>query len=303
MEQKPDISLVICTRNRNDMIIDVLNSAQSQTFDKSQFEVLILDQSTNEETKKIAENYKDFKYIKLNSTGIAISRNEGIKLSQGEIIAFVDDDVYFDKDYLQSIHDFFKFSELKPDMVGGKTILDLLGEKPKWLEKDLFGILATADYGDEPKLYDGHIKHVPYTCNMAVKRECAEAIGEFSMFYKMNEDVLFAQSAKEKGFVVAYNPKMTVHHKISQDRMTYNYYKSRYYCHGMSDAHLYYYLNQYSKKDIPLKIGVHFSRIIESLVVKYTKKTPYDIYYQKLRLYYNAGYIKSLFDILIKGNK
>ncbi|EKE04186.1 MAG: hypothetical protein ACD_20C00097G0003 [uncultured bacterium] len=305
----PELSLIICTRNREDMIGDVLESAANQTLGKSQYEIVVIDQSSNDETQKLVEKYPDFKYIKLDSRGVSISRNEGIKQSSGEILVYIDDDILFENDYLENILTFYKTSELKPDMVGGKTIVKFLGQKPEWLEGPLLGILAHSDYGDESLILDSHPKHVPYTCNMAIKRECLEKIGGFSEFlseleqkFPINEDVMFAHEIKNQGYNLVYDPKMFVYHRMPASRMTYKYYSEKYFAHGKSDAYLYYLLKMFDKKEAPGKILLHSKRILEGLILQHFKTEISEKYYQKLRFHYNLGYIGSLFRILMRRN-
>lgn len=198
------ISLIICTKNRDEMITDVLNSAVNQSFDN--YEVLIIDQSTNDKTNNILKNYPQFKYIKSATTGLSNSRNEGIKYSKGEILVFVDDDVVFEKDYLEKIFECFNNSPLKPDFIGGKTHTQYLSPKPEWISGSLLGILAFSDFGDKECFYETHLKHVPYGCNMAIKKECLEKIGNFSNIVSEfnknlteNEDVIVGNKLKKWG--------------------------------------------------------------------------------------------------------
>jgi glycosyltransferase involved in cell wall biosynthesis len=301
-----DISLIICTRNRHDIIPETLEAIKKQTLNREKYEVIIIDQSTNDKTQQILENYPDFKYIKLNSTGISISRNEGIKKSQGKLIAFVDDDILFDENYLYEIVDFFNNSDLKPDVSGGKILFKYLGEKPVWLDGLLLGILGYSDYGNEAKFYDSHPKHVPYTGSIVFKRECIEKIGEFSTFNVKinkniisNEDVIFANKLKDLGYNIVYNPKMVVYHKIQPEHMTWEYYKNRYFKQGQSDGYTYFLLGMHNLNEIPSKILLHTKRLVESLFLRLIKRNPYENHYQKLRLYYNSGYIKALIAIFI----
>lgn len=307
-----EISLIINTYNRADMIEGVLNSACKQNLDKERFEVLIVDQSTNDETEKTLENYPKFRYIKTETKGLSISRNIAIENSTGEILVFVDDDVYFDKDYLQNILNFFKNSELKPDMIGGRTYVDYLAQKPDWIDGPLLGILAFSDYGNEPLVYDNHPKHVPYGCNMAVKRECLELTGGFSSIIssidkKMteNEDVILANKLRNSGKNLVYTPNMLVFHKMPESRLNYEYYRKRYFSQGQSDAYIYFILGMYKLSDIPEKLVIHTKRLIESIIFRFIKKDckNWEKYYQKLRLYYNAGYIKALLRIIKNKGK
>lgn len=298
------VSLIICTMNRDNMIDDVLNSSINQTLSKDKYEIIVIDQSINNKTKEIVQNYSEVKYIKSKTTGLSNSRNEGIKHSSGDIIVFVDDDVFFESDYLENILYCFNNSDLKPDFIGGKTHIKYLGKKPEWITGPLLGILAHSDYGDEEKCYDNHPKHVPYGCNMAIKRKCIEKINGFSSIIKNfdnrlteNEDVIAANKLRKLGFNLAYCPKMFVMHKMPASRLNYAYYKKRYYSQGQSDAFIYYYLGEYSLKDVPLKIFIHFKRLIESIFLRFWIKNIPDLYYQKLRLHYNLGYLKTLFKL------
>lgn len=291
-----DISLIICTRNREDMIEEVLVSAKNQTYQN--FEVLVIDDSTNASTREIVQNYPEILYIKGDQKGLASARNKGIKASKGKVIVFVDDDVVFEQDYLSNIMNCFNNSNA--DFIGGKTHIKFLAPKPEWIEGPLLGVLAFSDYGDELKPYDNHPKHIPYGCNMAIKRECIEKIGGFSSSKKSleNEDVIAGNKLRKMGGKLVYCPEMFLCHKMPPDRLTYSYYKKRYYTQGKSDISTYYLLKDFSKKDIPLKILVHTQRLLESLVLRFFQDIPYKKYYQKLRLYYNFGCIEELLKIL-----
>lgn len=302
-----ELSLIICTRNRSDMIGDVLECAMNQTLSSEKYEVIIVDESTNDETAQIALNYPTVKYIKQKSLGLSNSRNEGIEASNGDIIVFVDDDVVFDEHYLENILFCFENSKLKPDFLGGKTHIRFLTAKPDWIQCSLLGILAYSDYGEEECYYDLHLKHIPYGCNMAVKRSCILKIGGFSDIIKRfditlaeNEDVIVGNRLRQEGFNIVYSPKMFLYHRMPEIRLTYAYYKKRFLSQGASDAFVYYYLGQYKYHKIPAMLIKHCYRIIESLVLRFFKKDGYSLYYQKLRLYYNAGYIKTLCKILFK---
>lgn len=302
------LSVIICTMNRSRTLKDVLNCLTSQSMDKNLFEVLVLDQSTDEKTFELLKKYPDFKYQKLNSRGISISRNEGIKASRGDYLVFVDDDVTFENNYLQDILDFFNTSELKPDMVGGKINLVFEAQKPEWLQGHLLNALASADFAQEPSFYPSHPKHVPYTCNAAVKRDCALNVGGFVNYiseieskFALNDDVLFANKVRNAGYRVVYNPTMVVDHHISPDRTTLAYFNQKYYAHGRSDAVAYYYLGLYFLKDTPSLLYKHFVRLIEGLLLFSFQKNSYDRQYQKLRIPYNYGYIKGLLKVVLNA--
>ncbi|MEI7473300.1 MAG: glycosyltransferase [bacterium] len=305
-----ELSLIINTMNRSDMIGEVFENIKVQSLERSRYEVLITDQSEDNKTEQIVINYPDYNYYKLYLKGLSVARNEAYTRARGKILVFVDDDVILPEQYLENILNFFDNSPLNPDMVGGKTHVKFLAEKPDWIEGSLLGILAYSDYGDEPIIYDNHPKHVPYGCNMAIKKSCLDTVGGFSNIIKSidsklteNEDVLLANKLRNKGYTLAYCPNMFLYHKMPASRLNFDYYKKRYLSQGQSDAYIYYLLGFYSLKDIPSKIILHFNRLIESIFQRFFSKNSTEKHYQKIRLYYNYGYIKALIHVLCKRGK
>lgn len=88
------VSVIIPTYNRANDLDRCLKSLQNQTF--KNFEVLICDDGSTDNTKEIVEKYNSImkiKYIKdENFGGPARPRNNGLKKAKGEIIAFLDSD-------------------------------------------------------------------------------------------------------------------------------------------------------------------------------------------------------------------
>lgn len=90
------ISIVITTYNRSNKLEDAIKSAINQTY--KNIEIIVVDdnsekQNEREETKKIVRKYNNINLV-LNTTNLggALSRNEGIKVSKGDLISFLDDD-------------------------------------------------------------------------------------------------------------------------------------------------------------------------------------------------------------------
>jgi glycosyltransferase involved in cell wall biosynthesis len=91
----PTISVIIPTYNREKSLKRCLRSLENQTF--KDFEVIICDDGSTDNTKKIVNYFKsslNIKYIFLykNSGGPAMPRNVGIKNSKGKYLAFLDSD-------------------------------------------------------------------------------------------------------------------------------------------------------------------------------------------------------------------
>jgi len=97
------ISVIIPAYNSEDTIIKALNSVKNQTY-KGEIEIVVINDGSKDKTQNIIENYqnenKDINLILINQTnsGVSRARNEGLKMSKGEYICFLDsDDVWLNK--------------------------------------------------------------------------------------------------------------------------------------------------------------------------------------------------------------
>ena len=101
-------SLIMCTVGRTNTLYSAISSIINQTY--KSFELIIVDQNSNDVLKPILEKfsgYYNIKHIRSNIKGLSANRNIGIKYAQGEIIAFPDDDCLYLPNTLDSIKQIF----------------------------------------------------------------------------------------------------------------------------------------------------------------------------------------------------
>ena len=87
------ISVIIPTHNRANLLNNAINSVLAQTY--KNFEIIVVDDASADNTKETVESFKSNKIIYLkNDVSLKSSgaRNVGINNSNGEFIAFLDDD-------------------------------------------------------------------------------------------------------------------------------------------------------------------------------------------------------------------
>lgn len=90
------VSLIIPTYNQNERLKIVLEVLKNQNYDKSKFEVIVIDDGSTDETESIVKNinsnyrllYKKHK----NNLGRAKARNSGAEIASGDILLFLDSD-------------------------------------------------------------------------------------------------------------------------------------------------------------------------------------------------------------------
>ena len=124
--EQPLVSVIMPTYNQADFISLAIDSVLNQTI--QDFELIIIDNFSNDGTEKVISSYNDerIRYLKFHNNGIiASSRNVGIKRSKGEYIAFIDSDDHWNKDKLEKQLPHFKNKEIVA--VSSRTFL--FGEK------------------------------------------------------------------------------------------------------------------------------------------------------------------------------
>jgi len=99
--EKPVVSVVMSTYNREKYICDAIKSVLDQTY--KDFELVIIDDGSTDETLKKINFFKDdrIKYYYQDNAGQNSARNAGINLSHGKYIAMIDSDDIWHKDKLK----------------------------------------------------------------------------------------------------------------------------------------------------------------------------------------------------------
>ena len=98
------ISVVIATRNRADYLRKALESLAHQTLDPIDYEIIVVDNGSQDETRRVVEKYDTsatLRYIFEPIIGLSRARNAGWKNAQGEIIALIDDDAIANAEWLE----------------------------------------------------------------------------------------------------------------------------------------------------------------------------------------------------------
>jgi len=104
LNKKPLISVVIPTYNHAHLIEKCLQSVIDQTY--TNWEAIVVNNFSKDNTIDVVEGFNDprIRLINFNNNGIiAASRNQGIRNSNGEFIAFLDSDDWWYKDKLKVV--------------------------------------------------------------------------------------------------------------------------------------------------------------------------------------------------------
>ena len=111
--EQPLVSVIMPTYNHAKFIGKAIDSVLSQTY--KNFELIIIDNYSEDYTEKIVASYEDDRiiYLKFRNNGIiAASRNHGIRHSHGEYIAFLDSDDWWYPEKLKVVADYFQEADI-----------------------------------------------------------------------------------------------------------------------------------------------------------------------------------------------
>lgn len=240
------ITVIIATHNRCNILAKTLASITASTSrDPSEWEVLVVDNNSTDQTRQVVEEISHrhpgrFRYAREPLPGKSYALNTGIRKARGEILAFTDDDVTVEPDWLKNLTRNLAGSEWAG--AGGRILMTEKFSPPSWLPLDgpysMAGLIAGQfDLGLEPC----RLHHAPYGANMAFRREVFEKYGGFRTdlgpspdpdIPKANEDTELGRRLMAAGERLRYEPSAIVYHPLLKERIRKDYFLDWYFDWG-----------------------------------------------------------------------
>ena len=212
------LTIIVCTFNRSFWLRKCLESLVQPCADENAVEVLIVDNNSTDDTRKVAEEFTarlpNFRYLLERTQGLSHARNRGYREAQGLYVAYIDDDARACNDWVDSIIQFF---ELHPQVtgVGGPYNAFSNVPIPDWFPKEY----GSRNLGDETR----EIKNDEWISgtNMIFSKHVLEEIGGFDTSLGMTgnktsygEETNLVRRMKAKGWQIYYCPNIVVEHAI-----------------------------------------------------------------------------------------
>ena len=100
------VSVIVCTRNRSSMLDACLDRLAQLTY--SDLEIVVVDNapsddSTRDLVETRAEGDPRFRYVREARPGLSVARNRGLREARGTYLAYTDDDVAVDPEWIQGL--------------------------------------------------------------------------------------------------------------------------------------------------------------------------------------------------------
>ena len=173
--QEPLVSIIIPTYNRSSYLKEAIESVLSQTY--THFELIIVDDGSTDNTEEVIRQFNDTRiiYIKKPNEGHpGKTRNAGLRIAQGDFIAFLDDD---DKWLPEKLKEQIGAHIRKPRIMASYTFYSIIG---KATQRDHH--IFPAQIERNGFLLEEMIRHGSFvlTSTMCFRKEVFDRIGEFA---------------------------------------------------------------------------------------------------------------------------
>ena len=206
-QRRPLVSIVMPTRNHAQFIRESIDSVLGQSYDN--VELLVMDGASTDETVEILKSYGDrIRWISEPDEGQADAINKGMKLLNGEILAYLNSDDILLPGALETAVRFFN-DHPECDMVyGNADYIDADGA--------VIGKYNTADYSL------GRLMHDCCVCQPAAfwRRRIAERIGPFDVSMQTAMDYEYWLRMATSGAIIRHTPKKLAQSRLHEDAKT-----------------------------------------------------------------------------------
>ncbi len=222
------VSIVICTFNRGHLLERALDYLQRQH--DSRFEVVVVDGPSTDNTAEVIEKWQDrIKFATNPHRNLSISRNIGIRLAGGDIVAFIDDDALPFDDWVSTLlHEYNSVPRLVGGIGGVTYNAGTLEFQADDIMIDSYGRGWFNQSRDETLRVDRF--RTLLGTNSSFRREVLLEVGGFDEEYDyfLDESDVCLRVLKA-GFRLLHSRKLFLRHELAQsdnrvDKYHYNWY-------------------------------------------------------------------------------
>ncbi len=220
----PKISVIVCSYNGARTLRQCLDALAS--LDYPNYEVIVVNDGSTDDTPAIAQDYPVRLFNQPNK-GLSAARNVGLAASDGDIVAYLDDDAFPHRYWLRYLA--AAFGRSAHVGIGGPNL-------PPAGDGLVAECIAAAPGNPLHVLLSDEIaEHIP-GCNMAYRKEALVAISGFdTRFRAAGDDVDLCWRLQGRGWTLGFCPAAVVwHHRRNSIRA---YWKQQ-YGYGKAEAQL-----------------------------------------------------------------
>lgn len=237
------ISVIICahTQERWQDLIEAVHSISQQTMPPHQI-VVAIDHNPDLLAQAQAQFTQATIVANSQEQGLNGTRNSGVAVATGDIVAFMDDDALANPDWLQHLHDTYTDENIVG--VGGKINPLWLTERPAWFPDEFLWVVGCS-YRGLPQ-QTAPVRNL-IGCNMSYRRAVVNQLGGFRNGIghvggrpQGDDETEFCIRLRQNlpQATLLFQPQAQVSHKVPAGRANWGYYRWRCYLEGRSKAQL-----------------------------------------------------------------
>ena len=270
-----NISVVLATYKRQDILQNTLESFSKLECDAMKWELWVVDNAGDPATEHVVQSWADklpINYLVELEAGKNNALNRALAEIKGQIVVLTDDDIIATPDWLEKI---WQGAQRWPDHVvfGGRVLPHWPhGFKPHDLRNPyLVGAYAIANWSLPEREYSPEKVFGP---NMAVRRKIFDYGWRFNASigpsqktnYIMGSETEFVLRLEASGHKPVFLPEALVYHQIRPDQMSFKWLRGRAYRAGLGSASL---CEMPSECKVVLRIPRYLIRRLVESYIKY----------------------------------
>jgi serine acetyltransferase/GT2 family glycosyltransferase len=205
------VSVVIATFNRHDLLRRLLEQLDNQTIDPSRYEVIAVDDGSEEDTREKLAGLKTRHSLRIerqSNAGAAVARQRGVELASGKVIVVVDDDMQVLPTFLEK--------HLEQHTTDDSVVLGRLRPDAKLADMPLFERFYARVLAEKAEAFAAGKEQVRghdlYTGNVSFPRKLFLEAGGFDAQFRALEDEELGIRLEKAGATFAFaNEAESIH--------------------------------------------------------------------------------------------
>jgi glycosyltransferase involved in cell wall biosynthesis len=224
----PCISIIIPTYNRAQILPRLIDALAAQTYPAAQFEIVIVDDGSNDGTQEVLRRLSAslpdrLIWTRQENAGPGVARNLGARTARGDLLYFIDDDCLPDPDWLQRASGTFASYRRPTALTSGISVANP-DDPLNWYFRRQSEIVQASELAAEAHACT---EVVPGNCMM--HREDFWAVGGNDADRRVGETEGMSRQMLALGITMMYVPQLRLPHLIEHRQTPADYF--RYYAY------------------------------------------------------------------------
>lgn len=239
------VSVIIPTLNRAAYLRNTLLSILKQSFPSDEYEIIVVDNGSTDNTKKVCEELNEANdnrliYLYDATPGLHVGRHLGARHARSNILLYGDDDIIAPPEWVTEIYRCY--DDPAVGLASGKVLPKYEAEPPDWINLFPSTYLSLIDPGDEYRVVE---KSVAFGCNLSVRRDVLyemdgfhpDAMPSHLLRFRGNGETALTDRFAGSSYKMIYNPRAYVYHVIPAGRLTIDFFKKRAFLEGIEQSY------------------------------------------------------------------